>query len=198
MKNLISYEDFLNESYAYDTKRGCKHIKFILSDPLMYKTPFYISFKKGTTEKEVENLIKEIEKENKSISKMKRTYGPGPFGQLSLQIEKPNYAGLTWIFKALDEFYGNNGDSMGWFGSIGESITESELNEMKFTSAGVKELLSAIYYNWDKLKKELKNQLYFKDFKQILDYMKDADQEEQKELEDFVKSQGIEILALDK
>ena len=78
MKNLITFDEFLNESSAYDTKRGCKHIKFLLSNPLMYKTPFYISFKKGTTEKEVETLIKSVESDSKDVAKIKRTYGPGP------------------------------------------------------------------------------------------------------------------------
>ena len=124
MKNLHTFEEFLNESYAYDIRRGLKHIKFMLSDPLMYKTPFYISFKKGTNEKEIEALIKDEEKENKSVSKMKRTYGTNPYSHLTLQIENPNYGGLTWIFKAIDKLYGNSGESMGWHGEIQESVNE--------------------------------------------------------------------------
>ena len=38
---------------------------------------------------------------------------------------------MTWIFKALDEFYGNNGDSMGWFGDIEESVNESTINQFE-------------------------------------------------------------------
>ncbi len=73
----------------------------------------------------------------------------------------------------------------------------AELNEMRFTSAGVKELLTAIYYNWEKLKKSLKDEMYFNSFKDILDFMKTADQEEQSELESFVTSHGIELVKLD-
>ena len=136
MKNLHTFEEFLNESYAYDIRRGLKHIKFILSDPLMYKTPFYISFKKGTNEKEVEALIKDEEKENKSVSKMKRTYGTNPYNHLTLQIENPNYGGLTWIFKAIDKLYGNSGESMGWHGELQESVNESSITPMQMEMKG--------------------------------------------------------------
>jgi hypothetical protein len=137
MRNLPTYESFVNEAYAYDIKRGLKHIKFLLSNPLMYKTPFYISFKKGTDEKEVEALVKSAESESKDVAKMPRSYGKGPYGELTLELEKPNYPGLTWVFKALDEFYGNNGASMGWFGDIEES-EDLELDEKFLYPEGVK------------------------------------------------------------
>jgi len=127
MRNLPTYEGFINEAYAYDIKRGLKHIKFLLSNPLMYKTPFYIAFKKGTDEKEVETLVKSAESDSKDVAKMPRSYGKGPYGEITLELEKPNYPGLTWIFKALDEFYGNNGSSMGWFGDIEESQIEEKI-----------------------------------------------------------------------
>jgi hypothetical protein len=125
MKKLQTFEEFLTEGSFFNVKY-CKHINFILANPLPYKTPFYISFKKGTKEADVEALLKAAEKEHKAISKMKRTYGTGTYGALTLELDKPNHEGLTWIFQALDEFYGNNGDSMGWFGDIAEStINES-------------------------------------------------------------------------
>ena len=75
-------------------------------------------------------------------------------------------------------------------------LLESQLNELKLTSYGVRELLSAIYYNWKKIKIQIKNDLHFRSFKDVIDYIKSRDQEEQQSLEKWVKSQGIEILAL--
>ena len=75
-------------------------------------------------------------------------------------------------------------------------VFESELNEMKFTSAGARELLTAIYYNWDKLKKDLKAEQFFNSFKEVMDYLKNGDQEEQDELEKFVKAHNVQILPL--
>jgi hypothetical protein len=75
-------------------------------------------------------------------------------------------------------------------------LLESQLNELKLTSYGVRELLSAIYYNWEKIKIQIKNDLHFRSFKDVIYYIKSGDQEEQKSLEKWVKSQGIEILAL--
>jgi hypothetical protein len=75
-------------------------------------------------------------------------------------------------------------------------IFETELNEMKFTSAGARELLTAIYYNWEKLKKDLKAEQFFNSFKDVMDYLKNGDQEEQDELEKFVKDHGVQILPL--
>jgi hypothetical protein len=80
--------------------------------------------------------------------------------------------------------------------SFEDFILESQLNELRLTSAGVKELIYAIYYNWDKLKSRLKDELYINTFKDVLDHIKSGDQDEQTELENWVKSQGIEILAL--
>jgi hypothetical protein len=75
-------------------------------------------------------------------------------------------------------------------------LFESELNELKLTSVGVKELLSAIYYNWEKIKMQIKKDLYFNDFKDVIGYIKSGDQEEQQKLESWVKSQGIDILTI--
>jgi hypothetical protein len=77
---------------------------------------------------------------------------------------------------------------------IHESELTMSLYEMRFSSAGVKELLSAIYYNWDKLKKSFKEEHHFNSFKDVLDFIKGGDQEEQRELEDLVKKQGIELI----
>jgi hypothetical protein len=71
------------------------------------------------------------------------------------------------------------------------------VNELKLTSYGVKELLSAIYYNWNKLKPALRQKMHFNSFKDIIAYIKSGDQEEQARLKAFVQSQGIEIVALE-
>lgn len=81
-----------------------------------------------------------------------------------------------------------------------EFLKENEqinISEMKLTSAGVKELLGTIYFNWDKIKSEVKKQLRFNSFKDVLQYIKTGDQEEQDELEQFVKLQGLEIPAFE-
>jgi len=74
-------------------------------------------------------------------------------------------------------------------------VFESELNELALTSAGVKELLSAIYYNWDKIKNKMKDEYYFRTFKDVIAYVKGGDQEDQQELANVVKGLGVEILA---
>jgi hypothetical protein len=90
------------------------------------KQPFFFSFKKGTDEKEIETILKTAEKDHKEIAKIKRRYGSSHVGELTLELSNLNHAGLTWIFQALDAFYGNNGSSMGWHGEIVESaINES-------------------------------------------------------------------------
>jgi hypothetical protein len=71
------------------------------------------------------------------------------------------------------------------------------VNELKLSSYGVKELLSAIYYNWNKLKPALRQKMHFNSFKDIIAYIKSGDQEEQARLKAFVQSQGIEIVALE-
>lgn len=82
-----------------------------------------------------------------------------------------------------------------------EFLIENEINkelfEMRFTSAGIKELLGAVFYNWDKLKTSLKKDMNFNSFKEVLDFIKHGDQEEQDELENFVKASGIEIPAFE-
>jgi hypothetical protein len=75
-------------------------------------------------------------------------------------------------------------------------LFESELNELKLTSVGVKELLTAIYYNWDKIKNKIKDEYYFNSFRDVIAFIKSGDQEEQQHLENVVKGLGIEVLRL--
>jgi len=80
----------------------------------------------------------------------------------------------------------------------GQALGKREsVNELKLTSAGVKELLAAIYYNWDKLRGVMKRERHFNSFKAIVAYLKSGDQEEQQSLEKFVRAQGIKIGTLE-
>lgn len=80
----------------------------------------------------------------------------------------------------------------------GQALGKREsVNELKLTSAGVKELLAAIYYNWNKLKTAFQKEMYFKSFKDVIAFIKSGDQEEQKRLEDFVQANGVKIAALE-
>lgn len=76
-------------------------------------------------------------------------------------------------------------------------IFEQELNELALTSSGVQGLLHAIYYNWDRIKNKMKEKHYFSSFREVIEFIKGGDQEEQAELENTVKQMGIEILDLD-
>lgn len=80
----------------------------------------------------------------------------------------------------------------------GQALGKREsVNELKLTSAGVKELLAAIYYNWNKLKTAFQKEMYFKSFKDVIAFIKSGDQEEQKQLEDFVQAHGVKIATLE-
>jgi hypothetical protein len=129
MKNLNTFEDFINEESSFDTRRT-KHIKFILGNKMtMADGPFYFNFRKGTDEKEIEEILKSSEKENKAIAKISRRYGKNPISKdTTLELSDLNFIGLTWIFKALDDLYGQKGSGMGWFGDIEESVNEAVNN----------------------------------------------------------------------
>jgi hypothetical protein len=62
------------------------------------------------------------------------------------------------------------------------------INELKLSSYGVKELLRAIFDHPEILPK-----LHFRKFRDVIDYMKSADQEEQEELEQKVIALGIKV-----
>jgi len=73
----------------------------------------------------------------------------------------------------------------------------NEVNELALTSTGVKGLLQAIYYNWDKIKDQIKSKYFMTSFRDVIAFIKSGDQEEQKELETIVKDLGIVVLDLD-
>lgn len=62
------------------------------------------------------------------------------------------------------------------------------INELKLSSYGVKELLRAIFDHPEILPK-----LHFKKFRDVIEYMRGADQEEQNDLEQKVMALGIKI-----
>jgi hypothetical protein len=80
---------------------------------------------------------------------------------------------------------------------VKESVNENTLNELSFSSAGIQGLLHAVYHNWDSIKDKIKDEFYFKSFRDVLEFIKGGDQEEQRELEAAIKGMGIEILNLD-
>lgn len=81
--------------------------------------------------------------------------------------------------------------------SFEDYMFEQELNELALTSAGVQGLIHAIYYNWDRIKNQMKEKHYFRSFRDVLEYIRSGDQEEQRELENTVKQMGVEILDMD-
>jgi hypothetical protein len=76
-------------------------------------------------------------------------------------------------------------------------VNESMLNELALSSAGVQGLLHAIYYNWDNIKDKIRDKFYFKSFRDVIQFIKSGDQEEQTELTNAVKQMGIDIIDLD-
>ena len=93
--------------------------------------------------------------------------------------------------EVVDEYDVENYEETEDFKEYIESYMKSEragLREMKFKSAGVKELLTTIFNH-----KELLPKLGFKSFKDVLSYIKFGDQEEQNELESKLKSLGVQV-----
>jgi len=93
--------------------------------------------------------------------------------------------------EVIDEYDVENYEEVEDFKEYLESYMTSEragLRELKFKSAGVKELLTTIFNN-----KQLLPKLGFKSFKDVLSYIKFGDQEEQNSLETKLKSLGVQV-----
>jgi hypothetical protein len=93
--------------------------------------------------------------------------------------------------EVVDEYDVENYEEIEDFKEYLESYMTSEragLRELKFKSAGVKELLTTIFNN-----KEVLPKLGFKSFKEVLSYIKFGDQEEQQSLQAKLKSFGIQV-----
>jgi hypothetical protein len=67
--------------------------------------------------------------------------------------------------------------------------SNENVNELKLTSTGVKDILKAIFNRIDLLPK-----LGFRKFKDAIEYLKDADLEEQDALEDELKRLGVNVV----
>jgi Zn/Cd-binding protein ZinT len=106
MKHIHTFESFLNEASAFDTRK-LKNINFILQPfDKPYAETFTISFNNQTDKKEIENAIKS----EKDAASVKYEWEGN---KLILTPGKDN-SGLTYIFKALDGLYGKYGEGMSW------------------------------------------------------------------------------------
>jgi hypothetical protein len=72
-------------------------------------------------------------------------------------------------------------------------LFESEINELKMSSYGIKELLEVIYRNWKDLEKSIRDDMGFRTFKDVIYFLRTGGLEEQMELENWVKSKGYEL-----
>ena len=123
MKNVQTFDQFLNEEYdtAFNTNQ-LKYITFILGpwdsvDKKGKKNNFRIAFNDKVNRKDIDKAIYRIVKEkdaDKAVGDMDIEWISDDFNEDILEISKVNYAGLTYIFKALDSLYGKYGASMGW------------------------------------------------------------------------------------
>jgi len=121
MKN---FEEFLNENYdsAFNIKT-LKNIKFLLGqwdsvDKMGKKNTFRIAFNDKVNRKDIDKAIYKIVREeddaDKPIGDMNMEWIGDDFNENILEISKVNYAGLTYVFKAIDDLYGKFGAGMGW------------------------------------------------------------------------------------
>ena len=110
MKHIPTFESFLNEASAFNVN-SLKNIQFIVpAFGKPYKEFFQISFNKDIDKKAVEDAIK-AEKGAAGITYEWKS--EGGMEKLILNLGKDN-SGLTWVFKAVDDFYGQSGEGMGW------------------------------------------------------------------------------------
>jgi hypothetical protein len=111
MSHVHNFEGFLNEANAIDVSR-LKNINFIIPPfDKPYKDQFQISFNKDVDKDAVEKALKS----EKGAAGVKYEWTNDPHGMevLLLTPGKTN-AGLTYVFGALDDFYGSHGEGMGW------------------------------------------------------------------------------------
>ena len=120
MKN---FEEFLNENYTQAFRTDMlKNIKFMLHSwafvdkDFKQGKEFKISFNDKLNPKDVMKAIKLKAKVQKSVADMDIYWKDGgdEFHKYVLIISKGNYAGLTYVFNALDDLYGKYGAGMGW------------------------------------------------------------------------------------
>jgi hypothetical protein len=106
MKHIQTFESFVNEASAFDT-RMLKNINFILRPfDKPYAETFTITFSSKADKKAIEDAIKS----DKDAAAVKYEWEGD---KLILTPGKDN-SGLTYIFKVLDDLYGQYGEGMGW------------------------------------------------------------------------------------
>jgi len=106
MKHIHTFENFLSEASAFDT-RYLKNINFILrAFDKPYSECFQFTFNDKVKQADVEDAIKS----EKNAAGVKYEWE----GNKLLVTPGKDNAGLTYVFKALDDLYGQYGESMGW------------------------------------------------------------------------------------
>lgn len=125
MRKIKNFEEFLNENYeqAYNIKM-LKNIKFMLHSwefvdkDFQEGKEFRIAFTDKVKRKDVDKAIYDFVRKDKNadgpIGDMDIEWDADEFSPNILRIKNGNYAGLTYVFAALDKYYGKFGSSMGW------------------------------------------------------------------------------------
>jgi hypothetical protein len=122
MSKIKNFKDFINENYdsAFNTK-VLKNIQFELGswnffDEEQQKSPkpFYFDFNGRLKRSDVDKAISVAQKKHKAAKEIKTKWEETEFYENRLELTNLNYAGLTFIFAALDNLYGKFGAGMGY------------------------------------------------------------------------------------
>lgn len=121
MKNVNNFENFLNENFssAYNTK-ALKGITFWLppwehvDDMFKKGDEFEIKFNDRADTEKIWKDIEKAMKEQKSVKAMDIGWMSDEYHDAIISVKNGNYAGLTYLFKALDKHYGKYGSAMSW------------------------------------------------------------------------------------
>jgi hypothetical protein len=117
----------LAEQKKFDSAFNLRYLKNIKFNPGQWefvdaelkKKPFGLKFKDLAQSKPVvDKAIDAASKEQPAVADMTIVPGKGEYGDYVIEIRDGNYAGLTYIFKALDDAYGKYGSAMGWNATI--------------------------------------------------------------------------------
>lgn len=116
---MIKLKKILNES-KFSSAYNLKYLKNIRFNPgpwefvdkELQKKPFGIGFREHTPK--IDQAIAAAIKEHPAVADMVIEPIVDDYGNHVVVIKKGNYAGLTYMFKALDDLYGKYGAGMGW------------------------------------------------------------------------------------
>lgn len=104
---------------AFNIKQ-LKNIKFILPSwafvdkDFKQGKEFQIAFNDKADNEKIWKDIEKAMKEQKSVKAMDIGWMSDEFSDAIISVKDGNYAGLTYLFAALDKHYGKYGASMGW------------------------------------------------------------------------------------